>query len=388
MKFLRVIQKSIKEQMRHIWILLLTVSMAPFFIFVYYLILESSKPHYDLLIVNQDQGVEQQSERLNYGEMLTDYLRHLPQDSLAIPLTVRPSAARSQALKLLKNSKVDAGVVIPVHFSESIRNLIESNQPDKVELEIIGNLTNVNYMVTAIWANEYIQDYLLEITRRSPLLQITETSLGSSGLVNDFDLVVPGLLILAIIMLMFSATIAVITEVENKTMIRLKLSPLTAFEFLAGISVVQIIVGLISIGLTLLVAVWLGFNYTHSFLLLLLIAVLTSISIIAFSMILAAATKTVNEVLVVGNFPLFLFMFFTGAAFPLKSAALFSIAGYPVNLQGLMSPTHAIKALNKVLIMNLGLQEILGELIVLIILTVVYFVIGLWLFQRRHMRVV
>jgi len=171
-------------------------------------------------------------------------------------------------------------------------------------------------------------------------------------------------------------------------MIRLKLSPLTAFEFLAGISVVQIIVGLISIGLTLLVAVWLGFNYTHSFLLLLLIAVLTSISIIAFSMILAAATKTVNEVLVVGNFPLFLFMFFTGAAFPLKSAALFSIAGYPVNLQGLMSPTHAIKALNKVLIMNLGLQEILGELIVLIILTVVYFVIGLWLFQRRHMRVV
>ena len=388
MKFLRVIQKSIKEQMRHIWILLLTVSMAPFFIFVYYLILESSKPHYDLLIVNQDQGVEQQSERLNYGEMLTDYLRHLPKDSLVIPLTVRPSAARSQALKLLKNGKVDAGVVIPVHFSKAIRNLVESKQPDKVELEIIGNLTNVNYMVTAIWANEYIQDYLLEITRRSPLLQITETSLGSSGLVNDFDLVVPGLLILAIIMLMFSATIAVITEVENKTMIRLKLSPLTAFEFLAGISVVQIIVGLISIGLTLLVAVWLGFNYTHSFLLLLLIAVLTSISIIAFSMILAAATKTVNEVLVVGNFPLFLFMFFTGAAFPLKSAALFSIAGYPVNLQGLMSPTHAIKALNKVLIMNLGLQEILGELIVLIILTVVYFVIGLWLFQRRHMRVV
>jgi hypothetical protein len=77
---------------------------------------------------------------------------------------------------------------------------------------------------------------------------------------------------------------------------------------------------------------------------LLLIAVLASISIVAFSLILAAVTKTVNEVLIVGNFPLFLFMFFTGAAFPMKGNELFNVAGYAITIQGLMSPTHAINA--------------------------------------------
>ena len=103
------------------------------------------------------------------------------------------------------------------------------------------------------------------------------------------------------------------------------------------------------------------------------IASLTSLSIIAFSLIIAAITKSANEVLVVGNFPMFLFMFFTGAAFPLKSEALFSIAGYPINIQGLMTPTHAISALNKTLIMNMDLSSIIPEIISIIVLTLIYF---------------
>jgi len=31
-------------------------------------------------------------------------------------------------------------------------------------------------------------------------------------------------------------------------------------------------------------------------------------------------------------------MFFSGAAFPMKSEALFTVAGYPINIQGLMTP--------------------------------------------------
>ena len=108
---------------------------------------------------------------------------------------------------------------------------------------------------------------------------------------------------------------------------------------------------------------------------------------IAFSLILAAITKTVNEVLIVGNFPLFLFMFFTGAAFPMKGKELFSIAGYSLTLQGLMSPTHSVSALRKVLILDMGLKDILPEILALLFLTVLYFGIGVWAFQRRHMRI-
>jgi len=145
-------------------------------------------------------------------------------------------------------------------------------------------------------------------------------------------------------------------------------------------------VGIASVLLTLITAILLGFNYTGSLAILVIIATMTSLSIIAFSLIIAALTKSANEVLVVGNFPMFLFMFFTGAAFPLKSDALFTIAGYPINIQGLMTPTHAISALNKTLIMNMDVSSIIPEMTSIIALTILYFIIGGIIFKKRHLR--
>ena len=388
MKLISTIKKSFKEQIRNFWILLLTVSMAPFFVFVYYLITEASKPQYDLLIVNLDEGVELLSEKVNYGETLVQAAQSIEKDSLGIPLKFRIAQNRANATERLKNKKADVLIIIPKDFSNSIHSLSTNESNTSINLEFIGDLTNVNYMIGAIWANELFNNLLFETTQKKKLVNIKETSLGISGRVDDFTLCVPGLLILSIIMLMFSATIAIITEVENKTMLRLKLSKIGAFEFLTGVSFIQVMIGMISIFSTLIVAIWLGFEYVGSIAIFVFIAILTSISIIAFSLILAAITKTVNEVLIVGNFPLFLFMFFTGAAFPIKGNEMFSVLGYPISYQGLMSPTHAIAALNKILILNMTLKNILPEIIALVFLTIIYFVIGIIIFQRRHMKVV
>ena len=203
---------------------------------------------------------------------------------------------------------------------------------------------------------------------------------------NDFQMMVPGLLIVSLIMLMFTASIAFVSEVENKTIMRLKLSKITTLQFLAGNTIVQLILGVTSVILTLVIALMLGYQYSGSLLIMILIAGLTSLSIIAFSLIIAALTKTAGEVLVVGNFPMFLFMFFTGAAFPLKSAALFTIAGYPVNLQGLMTPTHAISALNKTLTMDMSFGSIIPEITAICILTLIYFIVGAIIFKKRHLK--
>ncbi|MBC8185317.1 ABC transporter permease [candidate division KSB1 bacterium] len=388
MKLISIIKKSLKEQLRNFWILVLTVSMAPFFVFVYYLITEASKPYYVLLVVNLDEGVGLSSGEVNYGTLLIQATKSVKKDSIGIPLKIQTAKNRTEAIIRLKNKKADVLILIPENFSRSIHNLTTTKINTSINIEFIGDLTNVNYMIGAIWANELLNDFIFEATQKTKLLKIKETSLGISGRVDDFNLCVPGLLILSVIMLMFSATIAIITEVENKTMLRLKLSKISSFEFLTGVSFIQVLIGIISIFLTLIVAVFLGFEYAGSILILILIAVLTSISIIAFSLILAAFTKTVNEVLIVGNFPLFLFMFFTGAAFPMDGKEIFSIGGYSISLQGLMSPTHSISALNKVLILNMGFKNILPEIIVLVLLTVIYFVIGVLMFQRRHMKVV
>jgi ABC-2 type transport system permease protein len=370
MKLLSVMRKSAKEQVRQFWILVLTVSMAPFFVGVYFLINEASQPHYDVLLLNEDRG----AEAANYGALLLDGLRDFKAAELDVPITVHSVDSRADALERLQDKKADALIVIPADFTATVDALMGGESGARVRVEFVGDLTNVQYLVSALWSEELISRYVYDAGQIPRPLEIVETPLGVSGQINDFDLYVPGILILSVIMLMFSATIALVTEVEHQTMVRLKLSRVSALEFLAGVSLVQIGIGVVSVLLTLAVA-------------LALVALLASISIIAFSLIVAALTRTVNEVLVVGNFPLFLFMFFTGAAFPLEGATLFTVAGYPVTLQGVMSPTHAILAAQKVLILDMGLRDILPELVALGLVTLVYFVVGLWAFQRRHMRV-
>jgi len=387
MKVFSIILKSLKEQYRNFWILLLTVSMAPFFIFVYFLILESSKPHYDVLVVNLDEGLHGE-QSMNLGELFLDFANKTIEelDTIHIPLSFIKQKDRISSIRKLQNKKADALIIIPESFTKGLMVARDSGRVNSVQIELVGNLTDIYYLTSAVFAGEFLNEYMYQVTGLSRLMTVRETSLGRSQSVDDFDLVVPGILILSLIMLMFTATIALVSEAENRTMIRLRLSRLKTIEYMVGTSIVQLIIGVISIVLTLGVANMLGFDHVGTTWEILLIAILTSISIIAFSLILAAITKTVNEVLIVGNFPLFLFMFFTGAAFPLESNGLFHIAGYPVTIQGLMSPTHAVTALNKILILDMSLGEVMPEITALVLITVIYFVIGSFLFHRRHMQ--
>jgi hypothetical protein len=196
-------------------------------------------------------------------------------------------------------------------------------------------------------------------------------------------------------MLMLTASVAMIAEVENKTLFRLKLSNVSTIELMGGITFVQVIVGLISVILTLAVAAMLGFRFSpspggmHSALgsvtAVFLVVILTTVSIIAFSLFIAALSKSITQVLIIGNFPLFIFMFFTGAMFPIQPSPWFTAGGYPISIISLMSPTHAVSALNKVLIMQQGFPDIVPELVSITLLCLVYFSLGILAYRRRHM---
>jgi ABC-2 type transport system permease protein len=362
--------------------------MGPFFILVYYLILETSKPLYDLEVVNNDAGVTVNGRRLNHGSELTEFYKRSFPNQKSGPFRVFASSDRKKSVENIRNRDADALIIIDSLFSKSLENHKTGDNTLTSAIEFIGDLTSTNYLISAVWANELLNEYLLHETGSKRIVEIRETALGSSASIDDFDMIVPGILILSLIMLMFTASIAFVSEVENKTILRLKLSRLTTFEYLSGISIVQLIIGIISLLLTLLTAIMLGFNYTGSLLIMILIASLTSLSIVSFSLIIAAATRSAAEVLVVGNFPMFLFMFFTGAAFPMKSNALFTIAGYPVSIQGLMTPTHAISALNKTLVMNMDIKSIVPEIISIVILAILYFILGTMIFKQRHLKLI
>ena len=111
----------------------------------------------------------------------------------------------------------------------------------------MGDVTHLEYIVGAIWTEELINRYILEVAEIKLPVSWSETTLGFSGARSYFELYVPGLLILSIIMIIFSASSAMVRESEARTLERIRISRLSTLELLGGISLVQILVALLSL---------------------------------------------------------------------------------------------------------------------------------------------
>jgi len=381
MKLIALLRKTLAEQLRQFWVVLLTVSMAPFFVGIFYLIYQSESLNLRVSIVNAS-SASQAPGQPNYDQQLIIFLQSIQNDTL--PIHFKLAESHSGALEDIRNRKTDALLIIPADFNDSLQAR-KNGEAVRVPFELSGNLAETNYMLAAIWTHAYVASYINTETAASEPYRFTETPVGMAANMDEFSMAIPGLLVLATVMLMFSGALAFVNEPEKLTMLRLKLSYVSPFTFLSGISIVQIALGLISILLTLLVAVLLGFTISGSLALFFLVGILTSLSMVGFSLLLAGLTKSANEVLVVGNFPMFLFMFFSGTMFPMHGATLYSFAGYQVTVPGLMSTYHATEALKKITVFGSGFADIWPELLCLSCLTMVYFIIGYWVYRKRHM---
>ena len=386
MRCIDVFVKGLKEQVREFWILIMIVVMAPLFIAIYFLMAETEDPEYHVIVVNLDRGTHHLGEAMNLGDSLVNHAQYISDVPTMSMLKFSTDSSREQAIEKLRNKQADVLVVLPEDLSLSILESPE-NRGDPAMLELVGDVTRMEYIVGAIWSEELINQYIRRAANIRMPVSWTETTLGFSGRRTAFELYVPGLLILSIIMIIFSASAAIVREAEIRTLERLKISRLTALEFLGGISLVQILLAILSMVLALLTAIALGYTVLPGTLgFILLISLLTALSMVSFSLLVAAMCRSVKEVAIIGTFPLFLLMFFTGAAFPISGGELFTIGEYSLKLNDLLSPTFAVEAMNKVLIRGLEVKDTLPEMAAIVVLSLLYFVTGTWAFRRRHMR--
>ncbi len=386
MRWYFVFIKSFKEQIRDYWILLLTISLAPFFVFMYYMMVETESPEFNIILVNQDEGTLFMGKPINLGDSLITYMQQVSMDQETSMLHYTEHDERLAGINLLQEGEADVMLVFPGQLTRTLLNP-EYNAPTGTMLEIVGDVTDMEYIIGAVWSEELVNQFIRETSGIALPISWKETTLGYSGQRTTFELYVPGMMILAIIMMIFSTSAAIVREPEAKTLERLKISNLSALEFLGGISLIQVIVAIISMLLTMLVAVSLGYKLLPgSFWFIMLVAFLTSLSMIAFSLIVAAICRSIKDVAIIGTFPLFILMFFTGAAFPISGGKLFTLAGFTFHINDMLSPTWAVDALNKVLIRGQEIKETIPDLAMILVLTLAYFIIGVWAFRRRHMR--
>jgi len=387
MKLLAIFYKTLREQRRDLLALVLSLIFAPLFVLLYRVWFPSGSTTYGVLILNQDAGSEAGSKAtLSAGEQISQALKALTYANGSPLLKVTQVGDRGAAEPLLKDRQAALLLVIPPDLTASIEAARRGKAVEAGPVTLVGDLTNPYYAVAAVLTSSAVDQVIQAGTGQERPIPFAEEPLGASAARTEFEVYVPGLLAFATMMMMFTVAMTVVREAESGTLRRLQVACVSSFNLLGGISAAMALIGVIAVILTIVTAWALGFRSQGPMWVAVLVGAVTSVSIVGVGLIIASLSRTVTQAFLIANFPLALFMFFSGAVFPVPRVTLLTVAGRAIGLYDILPPTHAVVALNKVLTMGAGLGDVMYELAALAILSAVYFAAGVWLFSRTHLR--
>ena len=387
MRLLSVFWKSLREQGQDIWVLILSLIFGPLFVLLYWMFFPSGSTTYGVLVLNNDISVQSANGvTLDAGSQVIEAMYGVTYADGRPLLKIGQVTDCAEAETRLRNRDASALVIIPADFSRTIQAALQGSSTVTTSVTFVGDLTNPYYAVAGVMAHAALDQYIQAATGQQRSIQVVEEPLGASAARTEFENYVPGLLVFAVVMLVFMAAMTVTREIEAGTLRRLQITRMTSLDLLGGISAAIVLIGTVAVVLTFLTAVALGFRSQGPLWVAVLVAAMASLSVVGTGLMVACFSQTVARAFVIANFPLALFMFFSGAAFPAPRLPLFSLGDRTIALFDILPPTHAVVALNKVLTLGAGLADIVYELVALIILSAVYFAAGVWLFQRNHLR--
>ena len=387
MKLLAYWRKTFRENLREWKILVLTLVFGPFFVYLMYLYFQAAAPVYTLLVINEDRPLAQLGGKtLEAGRDLCRAWDKLTYPDGKPVFKTRAVPGLEEGRRLLKDREADLLVRIPPDFSSSLEaRHHDPNRPVAPVLNI-GDPSSVRFMVAASFADAVSYGLVASVVGLDIPAAVSFEGAGSGQSPSEFDLYVPALLVLAVIMVLFTAAASLIKEVDKGTISRLALSKLSTAEFLGAISLNQVLIGTAALALCYLSVLSVGYHGHGSLLLVLLAGALSVLSVVAISVIVAGFLRTIFELLTVGVFPFFILMFFSESMMPLPKVVLFRVAGHTFYANDVLPTSLTVRAFNKILNFSAGFRDISFELAGILVLTALYFSLGLWLFRRRHLR--
>jgi ABC-2 type transport system permease protein len=378
MKTLACFIKTFKENLRDWKILILAIVFAPFFIYMMYMYMgDSGSVVYNVALLNNDK------EGPFSNELIGEWRKIKTEDGKPV-LKIKTISDTVTAKEMIKNKDADLFVTIPEGFSDSFNMFIASGKGLLSPIKSYGDQANVKYMVAASFIDYTAYNYISQKTGIELPFNVKYEYAGRGKSLKEFDLYVPALLVLSIIMMLFTAGASIVREVEKDTITRLALSKLKSAEFMTALTLNQIIIGLICLFLTLLAAFSVGYRTSGSIPLLLLVGALTCFSVVSISIITSCFIRTMFGLLTLGCFPFFILMFFSDCFMPLPKINLFSLAGHQVYVNDILPTATATSAFNKILNYDSGFSDVSFEILWIMALSLVYFFIGVWLFRKKY----
>jgi ABC-2 type transport system permease protein len=389
MRIINILKKCIKEILRDWKILFFSLIFGPVFILIFHAFYGSSQTRYSIVVDNSDkQVITNNNVSLNVGNELIKLLGNQKNSDGSKLYNITMENVRDRAIKGLKSKKYDVYIIIPEDFSQSILNQLGNPLGGAAKLNLYGDMRSYKYIVPAITIGSISEELVSRIIGRPRTLNFIEESIITYKDHTDFEATIPSAIFLGIIMLLFTSSIALVREVEVGTIRRLQISKTSSLEMLGAITISQLFIGLISIVLTLFTALTLFHAKTEgSIALVYLISILCCFSIIAIGFILAGFSRNISDILIIGNLPYFL-LFLLSGAFPIPRINILSFGIHSIAINDIFPTTPAMTALKMVMEQGKGLNEVIFEIIMMVLATILYFALGIYLFNRKHMKLI
>ena len=242
------------------------------------------------------------------------------------------------------------------------------------QLDMLIDAANHRYWIN----NESPNGYLVEKVMLATLTMPLEKQTVSGKEIRYVDWVIPGILSMNI---MFSALFGVgyviVRYRKNGMLKRLKATPVTAYEYLSAQIVSRLIlIMIITVFIFYGTNLFIGYAMYGSHLSLFLVFALGAISMIRLGLVVAAritSEETAGGLLNLISWPM---MFLSGVWFSLEGTN-------PMmqHLAEVFPLTHVTAAARAIMIDGAGLFDVAYHLVVLIVQTIVFLIIGAWAFR-------
>jgi ABC-2 type transport system permease protein len=258
---------------------------------------------------------------------------------------------------------------------------------------IRGDALFADYLSASSILESRLSQYLLEAVGISLPVRAVEDpipvlSFGASGshIRTDFSVYAPGLLVFAILLLIPQTALLLGREMRTRTIRRLQLSGVSSFEYLGGIGLAQLVMAVVQIALFVTGLILFGLDYSRALVPIFLASFLTALSAVGGGLIVGCFVQNDSQAINLGASVTMLQVFVSGSFFPMPAQPLFHLFGHEIAWNDIFPATHAMTALQQAVVYGADLGQIGFRLAAAAVLSLVFFLIGVFLFQWKVMR--
>jgi ABC-2 type transport system permease protein len=391
MKALSVMRKTLRELLRERMTTALMLVFPPLLVGFYYVAFgqtsEGLSKYISVLVLNRDAGVEAAGgESANAGQVFIDLLEAAEYEGKPL-FNVTRVDDRPSAQITLREHKASLLIDIPVNFSAVLGEIADGNeQPQTAEITLVGAPESSKYLFARSLLSGCLRQFALQMAGWEESIEVQYRFVPGTGTMSDFDYGVGGAIVFGIAFTTLIAAELMVREYVGGTLRRLRLTRLSAFGLLSGVTLALTVVAAVQVPITLGAALLMGFTNHGSLLLIILICLLFNLTAIGLGLLVACFSRTPADATNLASAVLVPLVFLSDALYPMPEMPLFHWGTRLIQLYDFLPTTHAVAAIRQVTVYGKGMGDLIFALTALTVLSVSTFLLGVIVYHRRRMK--